>query len=51
MIVTLENSVAASGRPAEKSPPTAIANIAIATIDPTTAFALSQPSNSGAFLG
>jgi hypothetical protein len=32
----------------EKSPATAIANTAIASIKPTAAFALSQPSNSSA---
>src|SRR6185436_17003970 len=47
--VTLENSVAASGGPAELRPARAIATIPIARIEPRRVFALTHPSNSRGF--
>jgi hypothetical protein len=44
--VTLESSVAPSGRAAGLRPPKAIASIPIAKIEPMTAFALSHLSSS-----
>jgi hypothetical protein len=49
--VTLENSVAPSGSPAENRPANAIARIPTARTDPRMAFALHHPSNSRGWLG